>query len=364
MEKVLEVNIPQTEKAYQIKINNASVESLYKELLSETQGKKRLIVFSEKVYRLYSKNLPFPKHEVFVLKDGECQKNYKNYLRIVDKLIKNKISRSDVIISIGGGVVGDLAGFVAATYMRGVPLIQVPTTLLSMVDSSVGGKTAVDLSDAKNIIGAFYQPKAVYINLNFLQTLDERQYMSGLGEVLKYAFIEQHCCQESDMQHLFEFLTVNVGRIKARDIYFLERLITICLNYKINIVKADEKESGLRKVLNLGHTYAHALETMTKYKKFTHGQAVAWGIMFIFQWALKNCYIDTSYYNSARELMAIYGFEPLDYNFDTNKLIELMQIDKKADSGRIKLIVPVSPRIVAEKEIANLAEFKNWISCI
>ena len=168
MERVLEINIPQTDKSYKININNAPIEALYKELLLKTQGKKRLIVFSEKVFQLYSKNLPFPKHEIFILKDGENQKNYKNYLKIVNALIKNKMSRSDVIICIGGGVVGDLVGFVAATYMRGISFIQVPTTLLSMVDSSVGGKTAIDLPVAKNIIGVFYQPEAVYINLNFL----------------------------------------------------------------------------------------------------------------------------------------------------------------------------------------------------
>lgn len=361
MERVLEIKIPQADKNYEIAINNEPIEALYKELLQKTQGRKRLIVFSEKVFKLYSKNLPFPKHEIFVLKDGENQKNYKNYLKIVNRLMVNKLSRNDVLISIGGGVVGDLVGYVAATYMRGISFIQIPTTLLAMVDSSVGGKTAIDLPDAKNILGAFYQPESVFINLNFLKTLDYKQYMSGLGEILKYAFIEQNCCPE-DPQHLFEFLTVNASRIKEKDLYFLERLISICLLYKINIVKSDEKENGLRKVLNLGHTYGHALETITNYRKYTHGQAVVWGMMLVFQWALKNCYIDTAYYNSARELMAIYGFTPFDDKVDCKKLVKLMQLDKKADGERIKLIVPVAPRLVAEKDVSNLAEFQAWLS--
>lgn len=363
MQKTLEINIPETDKTYEIYINNDSIESLYSDLLNRTNNRKRLVVFSERVFKLYGKLLPFPREEVFVLKDGESQKNLKNYLRIVERLIKAKMSRSDVIICIGGGVVGDLAGYVAATYMRGISFIQVPTTLLSMVDSSVGGKTAIDLMEAKNILGAFYQPECVYINLNFLQTLDEIQYRSGLGEVLKYALIEQNCCFDSS-QYLLEFLVANVNRVLERDVYFLERMITICLFYKMNIVRADEKEAGLRKVLNLGHTFGHALETYTKYKKYTHGQAVVWGIYFIFMWALKNCYIDTAYYNSARDLLMLYGFKPFSDKIDFDKIIELMKIDKKADSGRIKVIIPVAPRYVAEKEISNVDEFRDWLKSL
>lgn len=361
MERLLEINIPENDKNYNIYIDNSSIEALYKDLLAKTKDAKRVIVFSEKVYKLYGKNLPFPSSEVFILKDGESQKNQKNYLKIVTHLIKNKMSRKDYIICIGGGVVGDLAGFVAATYMRGISFIQVPTTLLAMVDSSVGGKTAIDLPDAKNILGAFYQPDSVYINLNFLKTLDEKQYRSGLGEILKYAFIEANCCMDEPL-YIMEFLNANVNRILQRDEFFLERLISICLTYKINVVRADEKEQGLRKVLNLGHTYAHALETITKYKKYTHGEAVAQGILLIFKWALKNCYIDTSYYNLAIELMKQYGFTDIDRILDGNKIVSLMQIDKKADSGRIKLVVPCAPRVVAEKEITNVDEFKLWLA--
>ena len=361
MDRLLSVNIPENDKNYDIQITNSPIEALYQELLKQTVGAKRLIIFSERVYKLYGKNLPFPNSEVFVLKDGEAQKNLKNYLKIVDRLIKNKMSRSDYIISIGGGVVGDLAGYVAATYMRGISLIQVPTTLLSMVDSSVGGKTAIDLPEAKNILGAFYQPKVVYINLNFLKTLDERQYKSGLGEILKYAFIEANCSLDEPL-YIMEFLNANVNRILQRDEFFLERLISICLTYKINVVRADEKEQGLRKVLNLGHTYAHAIETITKYKKYTHGEAVVQGIFLIFKWAFKNCYIDSSYFNLTKELMKLYGFVEQERKFDVDKIVEIMQIDKKADSGKIRLVVPCAPRVVAEKEIANVDEFKTWLS--
>lgn len=361
MERTLAINIPENDKYYDIYINNEPVESLYKDLLIRTKNRKRLIVFSEKVYDLYSKNLPFPQNEIFVLKDGEEQKNLKNYLKIINLLIKNKMTRKDVIIAIGGGVAGDITGFAAATYMRGINFIQVPTTLLSMVDSSVGGKTAIDMNSAKNILGCFYQPECVFINLNFLKTLDERQYMSGLGEVLKYAFIEGNCCN-GDPKSLFEFLSINSSRILSRDLYFLEKLIAICLTYKINVVRADEKEAGLRKVLNLGHTLGHALETHTKYKKYTHGEAVIWGMTLIFKWALKNCYIDTVYYKAAMELIALYGFKPLNENIKTDKIVDLMLLDKKAETGKIKLIVPSGARVVTEKEITNFEEFKLWLA--
>lgn len=361
MQKTLKMTIPQSESEYEIYIDNSPVEALYKDLLARTQSRKRLIIFSEKVFKLYAKNLPFPKHEVFVLRDGEAQKNIKNYFKIVERLIQLKMTRKDVIISIGGGVVGDLAGYVAATYMRGIPFIQVPTTLLSMVDSSVGGKTAIDLMNAKNILGAFYQPECVYINLNFLNTLDARQYKSGLGEVLKYAFIEQNCIQ-GELLYLLEFMVANVNRIFERDFYYLEKMITSCLYLKMCVVNADEKEQGLRRVLNLGHTFGHALETLTKYKKYTHGEAVVYGLFVIFKWALKNCYIDTSYYNAAVELLKLYEFKPLEAKLDINKIVDLMKIDKKSESGQIRLVVPVSPRFVADKEVLNPQEFKAWLA--
>lgn len=363
MHKTLDVKITEQEKTYKIHINSDSVEALYMDLLRKTQHQKRLIVINEKVYKLYGKNLPFPKHEIFVLKDGEVQKNINNYLKIIEKLIENKISRKDVIICIGGGVVGDLAGYVAATYMRGISFIQVPTTLLSMVDSSVGGKTAIDLPNGKNILGAFYQPTEVFINLNFLKTLDEKQYSSGLGEVLKYAFIENNCCF-NEPRLLYEFLATNINRIKSRDLYFVEQMIEICLEYKIKVVNADEKESGLRKVLNLGHTFGHALETLTKYKKYTHGQAVVWGMYTMFDWALKNCYIDLFYYDAAIKLLDLYGFKRFNGKFNIDKLIELMRVDKKSNSGNIKLIIPTKDRKVFEKEISDIEAFKKWLARI
>ena len=255
------------------------------------------------------------------------------------------------MIAVGGGVVGDITGFVASTYMRGIDYIQVPTTLLSAVDSSVGGKTAIDLAEAKNIIGTFYQPKAVYININFLDTLDKRQFMSGMGEILKYAFLEESCKYETPL-YLFEFLTLGFEKIIEKEPLTIIRMIEYCLHLKIAVVNQDEKEGGLRKILNFGHTLAHALETITKYKKYTHGEAVVLGMFFIIEWAYKKEYISYSYYRLSKELLTKYGFKPLNKKYPTEKLVEIMKKDKKASNDKITFIIPCEKKQVKEIKLA------------
>ena len=346
MKQILQVDITE-EKKYNIEISDDSFIELSKSINEFTKGQKRLIVISKKVYEIYGKKFDFLEDEYYILKDGEKEKNYSNYLKIIHKAIEKGLSRKDVIIAIGGGVVGDISGFVASTYMRGIDYIQVPTTLLAMVDSSVGGKTAIDLAEAKNIIGTFYQPKAVFININFLNTLDERQFNSGLGEVLKYAFIEENCGY-SEQLYLFEFLTLGCSKILQKEPLTLIRVIEYCLKLKIAVVKQDEKESGLRKVLNLGHTFAHALEAITGYKKYTHGEAVIYGMFFILKWAYHKEYITYSDYRLSIELLEKYGFKPLDKLYPSDKIIEIMRKDKKAVNDKITFIVPISKKKVKE----------------
>ena len=348
------VEIPQeNSKSYPIYINKESISELANHLNDLSINRRRLIVISRKVYNLYKKELKFPKKDLFILNDGEDQKNIKNYLKIVNKAIELGLSRKDVIIAIGGGVVGDLAGYAAATYMRGIEFVQVPTTLLSFVDSSVGGKTGLDLPNAKNYIGAFYQPSMVFINLNFLNTLNKRQMMSGFGEILKYAFIETSCLPDKPYL-LLEFLSIAADRILEKNMNLLERLIKICLELKICVVTKDELEGGLRKVLNYGHTYGHALETITKYKKYTHGEAVVYGMMFAFNYALKTKIINQTYFNLAFDLFKKYGFNNLShvpYRFD--KIISIMKSDKKAHLGNITMILPDKKASVTELEVTN-----------
>lgn len=346
MKQTLEVKI-EGNRNYNIDITSIGLENFMREIDEYTKGQKRLIVISKKVYKLYSKILKLNKDELYIFPDGEKEKNYKNYIKILERAIKMGLTRKDVIIALGGGVVGDIAGFAASTYMRGIDFIQVPTTLLSAVDSSVGGKTAIDVKEAKNIVGSFYQPKKVFININFLNTLDERQFMSGLGEVIKYAFIEDSCNYENKL-FLSEYLTLSVNKIMSKEPATIARLIECCLKLKIAVVTQDEKEGGLRKILNLGHTYAHALETITRYRKYTHGEAVIYGIFLMLDWAQKKGLITDTYYKLSIELLEKYGFKPLEEIYPSNKIVAIMKKDKKASSDKITFIVPFDKKQVTE----------------
>lgn len=352
MRQTLKVKISD-DKEYLIEISDGGFERLNQDIYELTKNKKRLVVMSKKVYSLYSGDLNFSDDEIFVFPDGEKEKNYKNYLKILNRAFEMGLTRNDAIIAVGGGVVGDIAGFAASTYMRGIDFIQVPTTLLAAVDSSVGGKTAIDLPNAKNIVGSFYQPKKVLIYINFFNTLDKKQYMSGLGEILKYAFIEDSCDYKVPL-FLYEFLTLSCEKILQREPLTLIRLIEYCLNLKIAVVSVDEKECGLRKVLNYGHTLGHALEAITKYKKYTHGEAVVYGMYFITEWAYKKEYINYSYYRLSLDLLEKYGFKPLKEKYPVDKLVSVMKKDKKATSDKITFIVPCGKKQVKEVKMTPL----------
>lgn len=342
----LEVNIKGKDKSYPIYINNEDIENLKKHILNEIDNKNYIVVFSQKVYKLYSKILDFPKDKTYILKDGEDEKNIQNYSKILDFAMSKKLTREDAIIAIGGGVTGDLAGYAASTYMRGINFIQVPTTLLACTDSSVGGKVGINSKFGKNLIGSFYQPKAVFINVNFLKTLDERQFKSGLGEIVKYGFIEDSCRKDEKYQ-LINFLSEHYEKILLKDILTLIDLINICIRLKISVVQHDEKENGLRKILNFGHTYGHAVENITRYKKFTHGECVVEGIYFALCLALRLNIIDKEYKFLCEDMLKKFNFKQLP-KFDKNKIINIMTTDKKATDEYIKFILPTKYATVEE----------------
>ena len=336
----LSVNIKGLELNYPIYINNIDIENLKNAILNETDNKNYIVVISKKVHKIYSKILDFPKDKTLVITDGEREKNYKNYLKILNFALKKNLKREDSIIAIGGGVIGDLAGFAASTYMRGINFIQVPTTLLASTDSSVGGKTAINTKYGKNLVGSFYQPKAVFINVNFLKTLDEKQFKSGLGEVLKYGFIEKSCRPEFDA-HLINFLTEHYEKILNKDTLTLKELIKLCIELKIAVVQKDEHENGLRKILNYGHTYGHVIENLTNYRKYTHGHCVIEGILFAQKLALKLNLIDKEYNFLCEDLIKKFEYKPLQ-KFDKNKILSVITNDKKATNKHIKFILPTS----------------------
>lgn len=332
------VKIKEQEKSYPIFIDYDEITNLKSKLEKYISGKKVFIVISEKVHKLYGKILNIPAVETFILKDGEKEKNFKNYQKITNRILKNKLSRKDIILAIGGGVVGDLTGFVASTYMRGIDFIQIPTTLLACVDSSVGGKVAIDTDFGKNLVGAFYQPKAVFININFLKTLDEKQFKTGLGEVVKYSFIEKSCKAQEEF-NLFNYLSDNFEKINNKDTKTLEKLVQYCVSLKKAVVEQDEKESDLRKILNFGHTYGHAIEKITNYKKYTHGEAIVEGMLFAFKLAVEKGLIEKNYKFLADDIISKFKFVPVK-KFNMKKITEIMTTDKKASKGTITFVLP------------------------
>ena len=355
----LSVNISEKEINYPIYINNSDLNKLKKSIFDEINHKNYIVIFSKKVHKLYSKILDFPKDRTLVLPDGEHQKNHKNLSKILDFALSKNLKREDAIIAIGGGVIGDISGFAASIYMRGINFIQVPTTLLAATDSSVGGKTAVNTKFGKNLIGSFYQPKAVFINVNFLKTLDEKQFKSGLGEVLKYGFIEK-CCEPDNDAHLINFLTEHYQKILSKDILTLKELIKMCIELKIAVVQKDEKESGLRKILNYGHTYGHVVENLTNYRKYTHGECVIEGINFAMKLALNLNLIDKEYKFLCEDLIKKYEYKPLQ-KFDKNKIIKTITNDKKATDEYIKFILPTGYASVCEYDFTT-EELSEYLS--
>lgn len=332
------------EKQYKIYIDDFSPDSFKSKILEQISSRKVLVVISDKVNKLYGDKI-FPLEEdgkilvyKYILPDGEKHKNFKHYHNIINFALKNGLTRKDCVLAIGGGVVGDLAGFVAATYMRGIDLIQVPTTLLACVDSSVGGKTAIDTDFGKNLVGAFYQPKAVIINVKFLKTLDDKQFKTGLGEVVKYAFIEKSC-RSFEYENLINYLSENFDKLMQRDIKVLKKIIEICVALKISVVEKDEKESDLRRILNFGHTLGHAIEKFTGYKKYTHGEAIVQGMIFAFNQAYKIGLIDENYKFAALDLISKFKFRTVKMP-KMKKLAELMRMDKKATSDAVIFILP------------------------
>jgi 3-dehydroquinate synthase len=269
---------------------------------------------------------------VLAVPAGEASKSVAEAERLWTELARLKADRKTVIVAVGGGVVGDLAGFVAATYARGLAFVQIPTTLLAQVDSSVGGKVGINLPAAKNIVGAFWQPVGVLIDIDVLSTLPEREYRSGLAEVVKYGMILDAA--------FFELLEARADAILARgDV--LEQVIARCCRLKADVVERDERElTGLRAVLNYGHTFAHAIETVAGYGQFLHGEAVAIGMMSAARLAALLGRIDQKLVDRQRELLTRLGLPTSAKGLDAEALLDAMQRDKKAEHGKLRFVLP------------------------
>ena len=270
-----------------------------------------------------------------ILPDGEQYKDLEHFNDILTFLLENSAGRDSTIFALGGGVIGDMSGFAAACYQRGIDFIQVPTTLLSYVDSSVGGKTAVNHPLGKNMIGAFYQPKAVIIDLNTLKTLPEREIAAGMAEVIKYGIIWD--------PEFFQYLENNSDKIWAQDLETLSHVVYRCCEIKAEVVHQDETEGGLRAILNLGHTFGHAIETFMGYGVWLHGEGVAAGMVMAARLALKRGKISAADFERIRALIAKNRL-PVSRpeSMPGEAFLKLMIHDKKNRQGHINYIIPDS----------------------
>lgn len=257
----------------------------------------------------------------FVFCHGEESKNLQTYGEILNFLAQEKLTRTDAIVALGGGVTGDMAGFVSATYLRGIKCVQIPTTLLSQIDSSVGGKTAVDLPAGKNLVGAFFQPQLVLCDIDTLDTLPEEIYKDGMGEVAKYALLDQ-----------------KIYSLLSDENYAIEDLVYLCVDYKRQIVEKDELEGGLRKLLNLGHTPAHGIERLSNYT-VPHGKAVSMGLNIIVENAFRHNYIDENTRDKMLALIKKCAGE-LTLPYSVKDICESALYDKKRSGEDITLIMP------------------------
>ena len=319
-----------TGTSYDITIKNGILDEIGEKLRALTSAKTAVLITDDIVDRLYAaraeKSLQTADFQTlkFVFPNGERSKNIHVYAEILEFLAQNRVTRTDCIVALGGGVVGDMAGFAAATYQRGIDFIQVPPTMLACVDSSVGGKTAIDLTAGKNLAGAFYQPRAVLCDPETLSTLSERLFSDGMAEVIKYGVIFDKA--------FFDFLLTNEAKEN------LETVIETCVKLKRDVVEQDEKDKGLRGLLNFGHTLGHAVEGCSDFS-VSHGSAVAIGMVLASRGAYRTKMTDADCTAPLLKILQKYDL-PTETEYSEEQLLERALSDKKRDGGSITLVIP------------------------
>lgn len=330
------LNVALGDRAYPIHIGSGLIQQA-ELILPHLKRKQVAVVTNTTVAPLYLEKLAKPLREAgvgaieIILPDGEAHKNSETLNMIYDALLQNRCERSTTLIALGGGVIGDLTGYAAATYLRGVPFIQIPTTLLSQVDSSVGGKTGINHPLGKNMIGAFYQPKLVIADIDTLQTLPKRELSAGVAEVIKYGLI-----RDADF---FDWLETNINELMGLNAAVISYAIYRSCKNKAEVVAADEHEAGERALLNLGHTFGHAIENAMGYGVWLHGEAVAAGTMLAADLSQRMGWLKNAEVKRMYDLLTASGLPLKAPSLGITKYLDLMQSDKKVADGKIRLVL-------------------------
>ena len=321
---------------YKVYVGRNLLKGLPNKIRNLKLGNFGLVITSPKILSLHrdkiEKAFGNKNYKIITVVDGERAKSRLWLDRVIQKLISaDTLSRKIFVVCLGGGTIGDLGGFIASIYKRGIPYIQIPTTLLGQIDSSIGGKTAIDLKEAKNILGSFYQPKAVFIDPGFLKTLSTKEMGQGLAEAIKYGVIQD--------RDFFDFLKKNHKKILQLNPTHILKLISVCAGIKAKIVAEDEQEKrGLRTILNFGHTFAHAIESSLKYKNISHGEAVSLGMIYAAHLSklLKKC--SNQALNQIEEIISLFSL-PNNIKFDSLNIYKSLTYDKKFTSGEIRMVI-------------------------
>lgn len=334
---MFEIRVPLNERSYSIFVGEGEVNSnaALKEVISTST--KVFLITNRTLWKKYSREIRSQSHLLssaipLRIPDGEQYKNLKWYEFLCRQIVQKGADRRAAVLALGGGVVGDIAGFVSATVLRGLRFVQIPTTLLSQIDSSIGGKTAVNLPEGKNMVGAFYQPSLVITDPHFLKTLPVRELRAGLYEAVKYGVMVDRA--------LFEFIESHLDQILECNLVFVEEVIRHCASAKAEIVGQDERETGIRKLLNFGHTVGHALESVTSFRRFKHGEAVGWGSLVALRLADKLSLL--SHADSERMIQCVrrVGRLPQISDLTVDSVLSHMQHDKKSVAGKLQFVLP------------------------
>ena len=330
---VIQIDVASERATYPILIRADALSQLPQWLRTRGFDQQLIVVTCPPVWRLYERRLRAlsGKHPPVILPDGERAKTLATVIKIYDAMLKRHLDRSATLVAVGGGVVGDTAGFAAATYLRGIRLIQVPTTLLAQVDSSIGGKVGINLAAGKNLVGSFHPPALVACDPDVLATLPRREFRAGLYEIVKYGMIAS--------RSLFDELSINLTKVFAHDLGAVTPLIGQSCRIKADVVTKDEREAGPRRVLNFGHTIGHALEAATKYRRFLHGEAVAYGMLAAANISARRGLLSTDDEERLKELIGRLGPLPTVTDLSISDLFPTMRRDKKISEGKLNFVL-------------------------